>query len=724
MKNSSYQLTAGGCARAAITICIALLMAAPGPVRGQDRFALTMPTAQEPIRISADQVVWTRADNSLELSGEVVLEHPDYLIRADRARADLDARIIQAEGNVRVETREAGEVKELLSADQVEINTDQETGWMVHARLELPWKQGAFQFQGERWERIDEHTYLIEKGSFTWCQCREGEVPDWRIEADTIRADTEGDAEFRGARVRIRERPLFKVPYFRYPITTERQSGFLFPEIKTSSSDGFQFELPYYWVINQSADLTVMPRWIEERGIDLGAELRWNYGEIAKGETRAAIIDDSKEHAVRGGVRVIHRTDLGDDYTIALDITYITDNEVLFDLDHREFGNENQRALESRLVLARHWSTMNLTAEFSVFDDLMGGDVRTSPLGQDRDREMVQRLPALQYTLLTAPLIGPIMFDLQGYAVNYWRQELELGRGQMVSFLPRVAIPYRLFETVDFWAALGYRGWITAPDPEFDSTSSAVSRPEAELAASVQFERVFMVEDQMMRHAVRPAFIVYYAGEPGEVKDEFFRELLPDRETRLVGLHLDNRFWARPADKRRRPAVEIARIELTQFYDDRAHEWQDLRIEARLGEPSPWRISLDAYHSWEEAETSKLIAGAGYVFNQNAEVRVGYRYDSGRVRTHHYEFLSSQDEALTGGFMVRPAPRHTLEYRTHYSLEHGRMVRQSLEWDYLARQKCWGLTMRITDRVRPADPDGDHEISGSFLLRVTSPDDF
>ncbi|HUT53080.1 MAG TPA: LPS assembly protein LptD [bacterium] len=680
-----------------------------------------MPGADEPITITADTVTWLRNDNTLDLLGSVVVEHPDYLITADAAHADLTRKTITARGHVTVTYLKGGVPRQVLAAEEVQVQTDQATGWVVKGRLTVPWHGAVFQFSGGRIQRIDGHTYLIEQGDFTWCACEGGEPPDWSVSADRIEADVSGDAVVRGGRVRIRNHPLFAVPYFRYPIGTERRTGFLMPVIETTSSDGFQIEEPFYWVISPSADLTLGPRWIWERGINLGAEVRYDYGDLARGTTRGFVIDDGKEHAWRGGIRIIHRTDAGDIFSAASDLALVSANEDLFDFPYRDLGDENQRALESRLYLSYHWPYMNLTAELAAFDDLMGGDLRSSPFGNDRDQEMVQRLPAVTYTLLTRPLFGPLLFDVSGYAVNYYRQDVEAGRGQLITLMPRVALPWRIAGAVDFWMDAGFREWFVAPDQAFNSTSTYTGRPEADLYLSAQWERIFENGGRRYRHVIRPELVGFYAGAPDEPADAFFQTILPGRATQLLGVRLDSRLYSRPASARPSPIAETARIELTQLYDFEDESWRDLRIEAGLGAPTPWRVNLDAYHSWEEWEWSRIEAGAGYIFDKNTQVRVGYRKDTGNVRSPYFDFQSVPDESVSGGIKVKPGERHELEYRAFYSIQHDRMVRQSLDWDYVGRQKCWGVHVNVTDRIRPSRPEGHDEISGSVNLRLEAP---
>ena len=442
-------------------------------------------------------------------------------------------------------------------------------------------------------------------------------------------------------------------------------------------------------------------------------------------------IDDSLENTWRGGARVVHRTDVGDRLSLAADAVWMSDNEALYDFDHRNLGNQHARMLESRAYLSLHApESMNLTAAVSVFDDLMGGDLRPNPLGHDRDQIMPQRLPAVTYTLLTRPLAGPLYFDLEGSAVNYWMKRPDTGGqfdlpprlgggGQFYELTPRVALPARLGGAVDFWAAAGWTEWYAAPNPEFSDQRPSGGSAIGELRASAQWEGFYDDPKRKYRNEVRPEFLAYYLGQPTQTQQMFAAPMLPGEERALVGMLLDSRLWSRPIDKRSSPD-ETARIELTQLYDFHADEWRDLRVQAMLGKPSPFLFDLDAYESWEQGGLSRLTTKVGYDFGVS-EVTIGYVYDSGLVRAPLVDYDFKDDQAVIGSVSYDLNDRQRLIYNAHYSIIYERMMRETLEYDYQARQRCWGFNVRITDHISPTSTTGQHNVSGSVNLRLSPP---
>jgi LPS-assembly protein len=60
--------------------------------------------------------------------------------------------------------------------------------------------------------------------------------------------------------------PIFYSPYLQLPVGDKRRSGFLIPNAKYSTTNYFEFYLPYYWNIAPNMDATITPHYIHKRG--------------------------------------------------------------------------------------------------------------------------------------------------------------------------------------------------------------------------------------------------------------------------------------------------------------------------------------------------------------------------------------------------------------------------------------------------------------------------
>ena len=130
--------------------------------------------------------------------------------------------------------------------------------------------------------------------------------------------------------------PVAGTPRISFPLTDERVSGFLAPTIASSTSSGLQITTPYFWNIAPNRDVTLLPRYIAQRGEMLGADIRYLDREFA-GETRFEFINDStRPGETRYGFSVRHNQNLAPGLTLATDVNGASDDNYArdFPLSH------------------------------------------------------------------------------------------------------------------------------------------------------------------------------------------------------------------------------------------------------------------------------------------------------------------------------------------------------------------------------------------------------
>ena len=87
----------------------------------------------------------------------------------------------------------------------------------------------------------------------------------------------------RGATLRVGKVPVLYLPWFMFPTDERRRTGLLFPSISNSSRNGFDWKQPIYLNLAPNYDATLEPRYMSERGFQMGAEFRYLY-EKGRGE--------------------------------------------------------------------------------------------------------------------------------------------------------------------------------------------------------------------------------------------------------------------------------------------------------------------------------------------------------------------------------------------------------------------------------------------------------
>lgn len=206
-----------------------------------------------PRSISADSMVFDRANQQAELSGDVEIRNPGLLIRGQKASMstkDEEASFEQARFVMHAEHMRG-------SADAIEQDT-----------------KGVVVLRG---------------GSITTC---EPDRTTWRISGEEIRLDQEKrQGTARNVTLRVAEIPVVYLPWFSFPLGDERQSGFLVPAIASSESGGLDIALPWYWNLAPNYDMTITPRLVSGRGAMLETENRYMNRHM-EGDLKLAFLAD------------------------------------------------------------------------------------------------------------------------------------------------------------------------------------------------------------------------------------------------------------------------------------------------------------------------------------------------------------------------------------------------------------------------------------------------
>jgi LPS-assembly protein len=118
----------------------------------------------------------------------------------------------------------------------------------------------------------------------------------WTLRAKTLKLDQDtGLGVARDARLRVRGVPVLYTPYLQFPIDDRRRSGFLIPSFGSSEDNGVEVLTPYYWNVAPQMDVTFAPRWMSQRGVQLGSDLRY-LTRADKGEIQVEILPDDRQH--------------------------------------------------------------------------------------------------------------------------------------------------------------------------------------------------------------------------------------------------------------------------------------------------------------------------------------------------------------------------------------------------------------------------------------------
>lgn len=210
----------------------------------------------EPVYIEADTLIENRETGSYIASGNVVARQNGRTVEADELEYRPGSNRVIARGNVAIFSDNAPP----QYADEIELDNALGEGLAVGFSTLLENNgRAAAAFAVRRANGSLELTNAY----YTACRFEEGgREPTWRLRAARAVQDTDSEMiYYRDVQLEILGVPVAYSPAFAHPDpSTDRKSGFLFPEFGVSNRLGAFYGQPYHWVISPYQDITVTPR--------------------------------------------------------------------------------------------------------------------------------------------------------------------------------------------------------------------------------------------------------------------------------------------------------------------------------------------------------------------------------------------------------------------------------------------------------------------------------
>ncbi|MGN6728666.1 MAG: LPS-assembly protein LptD [Rhodanobacteraceae bacterium] len=329
--------------------------------------------------------------NVFHLYGDVRLQRLDQLLRADRIDYNRETTAYLATGDVRYQDR-----SQLFSATRMQGTTNPEHGVADNVRFQLLTSRGNG--DARQVTVLDQDHAMYTQGSFSTCDPSDRV---WEIRSSQMTADqTTGVGRAHNVTLRLKGVPILWLPYMRFPINNERQSGFLYPQFGNNSHSGFYFALPYYFNLAPNYDATVTPRIYSKRGLMLGGEFRYLIGSSSGILQVDYMPHDRVADRERSFVHFQDSTYLAPGWAFSTSINHVSDKSYF-----QDFGNDLFNA--SRTLIG---SSAYIRGSGDWWDAGLGVDTWqiTDPSIPD-SAEPYKRLPRLYFDAdkPIGPLGGP-----------------------------------------------------------------------------------------------------------------------------------------------------------------------------------------------------------------------------------------------------------------------------------------------------------------------------
>ena len=410
-------------------------------------YPLTIDDNTYPTEMSAGERVEYLFSGEVTLTGGVQINQGNRSLETERATIDLQTRDGSLTGGVRITAPGL-----VMVGEQARVNLSTHAAMLEDVQFLM--LDNAFRGEADVVNQDEAGNLEMVGSAFTRC---EPGTNTWQITSASLRVEKDGVfGTARNAVVRVKNVPIFYFPYLRFPVTPDRQSGFLFPSMGYSDEDGMDVSLPYYLNLAPNYDATVIPRLMSKRGPGLETEFRHLSGWEETALRGAFLYDDNlyngtyqkgdfAELKAQGELTgefetenrwlyaIDHQGEIGALRTV-IDYTAVSDRDYFHDLG-TDLNVSSRIELERRgeIQYARGGLFMRLWAQrFERMDEVLV--------------DPYQRLPELEATY-SGKLLGPLEWSLGAEWVSFDRANENLTGlarlvGERVHLEPRLRLPF------------------------------------------------------------------------------------------------------------------------------------------------------------------------------------------------------------------------------------------------------------------------------------------
>ncbi|MCY7294440.1 LPS assembly protein LptD [Alteromonas sp. a30] len=567
-----------------------------------------------------------KQDTIAEFNGKVAISNRNALINAERALINKDSQELSAEGNIQ------------YSDPSIQIDSDNVDLDINDNRLQLD--NTLYQLRGlpgrgkaERIVLSEENGVELQDVSFSSCPVG---AEDWHIQASAIElkpGSLWGTAKH--TRFYIKDVPVFYLPYFAFPVTEQRQSGLLFPQISSNNRTGLSYEQPIYWNILPNIDMTFSPRYMTRRGLQLKTELRY-LTPLHTGEMHLEYLNNDQEDEnldERYFYRFSHKGYLDENWSVHAEWNDLSDDNYITDLGS-DFYNRADTHLFKTLGMNYHSDDLFFSAKFRDFETI--GDHPDS----------YRSLPELklQYKAWES---GLNQLQINSEVSYFDNNEEDAPSATRIHIAPKLSLPYRTSwaEFLAETSLLHTEYFQDNIEGELDSHASR-TLAQVRLYGSMSLERPASWFGQQVTQTLEPKFQYHYTSYEdqndiglydttrllndvvGIFRGQEFTGLDRISDTNQIALGVTSRIL----DKNNREQFRLGLGQIFYFDDNRVLEASKesnrsaIAAELDWNISSKWTINTEIQVSSRSEKVERSNIALEYRLGANKLLQLNHRY--------------------------------------------------------------------------------------------------
>lgn len=659
-------------------------------------------------------------DQDMAAKGSAEVRRNTVAIKADALHYDQDTDMADAYGQVHVINN-----GNTFVGPEAHMRVDSSEGFMTSPKYRFNLTGGSG--SAERVDLLDNERSVFTHGTYTACACADD--PAWYIKGSEFDFDTGADEGIAHNGVLFFQGvPVFASPWLSFPLSGERRSGLLPPTFSLSSGNGFELSVPYYFNLAPNRDLTVTPRLISKRGVQLQSSFRYLSPTYSGSITGEYLPNDRLTKTNRYALYIQHNQNFGNGFGGYIYYNKVSDNTYPEDLSSSvsQFMNGTQLLYQQEAgltysngpwsVLAReqHWQTLTPSV---------------APYG----REPQLNVKYAKYN------VGGFDFGAEADYTNFRITTADLTEGQRVMFNPYISYSvvgpgYFITPKVQWHFAsysLNNTGTSTSPKNFTESI------PTLSFDTGLIFDRSVRIFGEDYIQTLEPRLYYVYTPYRNQASAPLFDTA--DSDFGLAEIFTPNTFVGndRIADANRLTAAITTRFINPATGDERArfvlaqqYYFQDQRVTLL-----PTQTSTQATHSDLIAGAS-IKLGAGFASetafqynadnNQLVKTSVGFGFSPGTSRVINVAYRYTRANTTLDNQPINQvlvSGQWPLSHRVfgvgrfNYDLRGHRIVDGLVGLQYDA--DCWTFGAGIQRYANGLNTSGQHQAGTRFLAQLT-----
>ena len=624
-------------------------------------------SADESINISADHLEYVSKTDTYIAKGSAVIIYQDTRLQADEMHIVNKTSDATASGNVVYEDAEV-----IMKGSKLELNLKSKLGTIYDSYMF--YKNRNIHLQGGDIQKTGKRSFTMDRARVTSC---DADVPSWHIKGKEIEATQDKSLSAWHTTFNIRNTPVLYSPYAWYPLSRERQTGFLFPEFGYSSTRGYYYKQGFFWALKENQDATFHLDYYDEKGLAQGLNYRYIINPESKGELWVYHVRDDEPKRDLTEVKSYIDQKLPYDMKGYLKVHAVSEFDYYDEMDStskghigvQSWGKINPFGFASEERLQKYLeSNLQIEKSFRGSRAYLLGQYRQSLEGSSS--LVPQNLPEAGYVLYTQSK-GPFAFNLSVKGNNIWRSEGQ--KALRLDINPNLYFSYGRILNVT--QKIGVRETIY----HFERPSGNTDRTIIDLTTAVSttlFKRY-----KSFVHIFEPSLAYTYIPNVNQSDIPFFDTLDYIPHTSSIGYALTNRLSGLNS------TYLEARFRLSQSYSflNVDNNFSPLLAEATLASRNV-AINLNASYDVHEQEFAETIALAR-LKNATGFIGIGKNFRS----------ATNLDQVTLEGGLYSPirlrgkAIPIGINGKIWYDLNGNGVQEATVSTTY--SHQCWGLTL-------------------------------